>query len=135
MTGFLQTTRTGETTDIDDVDKDIQSINIIDRTVTLTNGFIIDFDIFMETYRGFWKQRIAGETLVPSAIEHFMRRTSGKNLSALMKGKKMEGYMEGSMDKLLTPGQKIAIGTIITLSFVGLIILIALKNQGMLPGF
>jgi len=134
LTGFLQTTHTDKT-DIDDMDNDIQSINIVDKTVTLTNGFVLDFDMFMETYRSFWKQRIAGETLVPSSIEHFMRRTSGKNLSALMKGKKMEGYMEGSMDKYLTKGQKIAIGSIAAIIMVALIAVIALKNQGMLPGF
>ncbi|MBD3321809.1 MAG: hypothetical protein GF350_12000 [Chitinivibrionales bacterium] len=113
---------------------DIQSINTTAKTVTLTDNTVLTFQSFLDSYRLFWQARIAGETLVPSSIEHFMRRTSGKNLSALMKGKKMEGYMEGSMDKMLTRGQKVAIGTIVTLSFVGLIILIALKNQGMIPG-
>ena len=113
---------------------DIQTVDPLAKTVTFTDGSILGFDIFMERYRQFWQHRIAGETLVPSAIEHFMRRTSGKNLSALMKGKKMEGYMEGSMDKMLTRGQKLAVGTIITLSFVGVILLIILKSQGLIPG-
>lgn len=90
--------------------------------------------MFLERYRYFWQHRIAGETLIPSSIEHFMRRTSGKNLEALMKGKKMEGYMEGSMDKMLTAGQKMAIGSIVVLIFVGMIVFIVLKNQGMIPG-
>jgi len=114
---------------------DIKHINIQQKLVTLTDNRVINFKNFMDQSRWFWQYRIAGETLVPSSIEHFMRRTSGKNLEALMKGKKMEGYMEGSMDKMLTKGQKIAIGAIVTLSFVGLIILIALKNQGLIPGF
>jgi len=114
---------------------DIKHINVQQKLVTLTDNRVIDFKNFMDQSRWFWQYRIAGETLVPSSIEHFMRRTSGKNLEALMKGKKMEGYMEGSMDKMLTRGQKIAIGAIVTLSFVGLIILIALKNQGLIPGF
>jgi len=53
----------------------------------------------------------------------------------LMKGKKMEGYMEGRQGKMLTPGMKIAIGTIVTLSFVALIVFVVLKQQGMIPGF
>lgn len=113
---------------------DIQGIDIQNKTVTLTNNITITFDMFLERYRYFWQHRIAGETLIPSSIEHFMRRTSGKNLEALMKGKKMEGYMEGSMDKMLTAGQKMAIGSIVVLIFVGMIVFIVLKNQGMIPG-
>ena len=113
---------------------DIQTVDPLSKTVTFTDGTTLDYNMFMERYRQFWQHRIAGETLVPSAIEHFMRRTSGKNLAALMKGKKMEGYMEGSMDKMLTRGQKIAIGSIVILSFVGVILLIMLKSQGLIPG-
>ena len=80
------------------------------------------------------KGRIAGESLYPADMERFMRRTSAKNLSLLMKGKKMEGYMEGVSDKMLTRGQKIAIGTVVTLVIVGIVVFVILKSQGILPG-
>jgi len=103
-------------------------------TVFFDDGSSIDHNGFIEGFIGFWKERVAGETLDPSAIEHFMRRTSAKNLSLLMKGKKMEGYMEGRQGKMLSPGMKIAIGTVVTLVFVGLVVFVVLKNQGMIPG-
>ena len=113
-------------TDIEKIDKEKQ-------TVYYDDGRTINYKQFIDRFRLFMKGRIAGETLYPADMERFMRRTSAKNLSLLMKGKKMEGYMEGASDKLLTKGQKIAIGTVITLIFVGLIIFIVLRNQGMIP--
>lgn len=114
---------------------EVSHINENKKTVYFNDGSSISFDEFLKRFTGFWTNRIAGETLDPSSIEHFMRRTSAKNLSLLMKGKKMEGYMEGRQGKMLTPGMKIAIGTVVTLIFVGLIVFVVLKNQGMLPGF
>jgi hypothetical protein len=115
----------------------LAQVTSIDRdtgTVFFDDGTSIDHEGFMGAFIGFWKGRIAGETLDPSSIEHFMRRTSAKNLSLLMKGKKMEGYMEGRQGKMLTPGMKIAIGTIVTIIFVGLIVFVVMRNQGMIPG-
>jgi nitrate/TMAO reductase-like tetraheme cytochrome c subunit len=42
--------------------------------------------------------------------------------------------MEGRQGKMLTPGMKIAIGTIVTIIFVGLIVFVVMRNQGMIPG-
>jgi len=64
-----------------------------------------------------------------------MRRTSGKNLKALMDGKKMEGYMEGSMDKLLSKRQTIAIASVVTIIFVIVIVFVILNQQGIIPSF
>ena len=75
----------------------------------------VDFKGFIDAFQAFFKNRIAGETVTFSDMERFMSRTSAKNLKFLMKGKKMEGYLEGSMDKLLTKGQKIAVGTILAI--------------------
>lgn len=113
---------------------EIVNINKETETVYFDDNTSITLAKFMESFIGFWKCRIAGETLDPSSIEHFMRRTSSKNLSLLMKGKKMEGYMEGRQGKMLTPGMKIAIGTVVTIIFVGLIVFVVLKQQGMIPG-
>jgi hypothetical protein len=94
---------------------------------------MVSIDDFMTRWNAFWNNRIAGETLVFTDMERFMTRTSGKNLSNLMRGKKMEGYMEGSMDRMLTKGQKIAIATVVTIIFVVIIVYIILENQGLIP--
>jgi len=112
---------------------DIERIDEASRTVYFDDGSSIDYKGFIDRFRLFMKNRIAGETLYPADMERFMRRTSAKNLSLLMKGKKMEGYMEGASDKFLTRGQKIAIGTVITLIMIGLIVVVVLRNQGLLP--
>lgn len=111
---------------------DITNIDKHNKTVYYDDGTKVTFKEFIDRFRIFMRNRIAGETLYPADMERFMRRTSGKNLTFLMKGKKMEGYMEGVSDKLLTRGQKIAIGTVVTLIMVGLIVFIVLKNQGII---
>ena len=114
---------------------EITGIDTDKQTVYYDDKSHVTYAMFLESFSRFFSKRIAGETLDPSSIEHFMRRTSAKNLSLLMKGKKMEGYMEGRQGKMLTPGMKIAIGTIVTLTFVALIVFVVLKQQGMIPGF
>ena len=109
----------------------IKSVDKTNKEVTFDNDVKINPTKFRVTFRDFLTSRIAGETLIASDMERFMRRTSGKNLSQLMKGKKMEGYFEGVSDKLLTRGQKIALATVITLLFVGIIIFVILRQQGM----
>jgi hypothetical protein len=94
---------------------------------------VVNMDDFMKRWNDFWTCRIAGETLTFEDMERFMTRTSGKNLSNLMKGKKMEGYMEGAMDRMLTRGQKIALASVVTIIFVVIIVYIVLKNQGVIP--
>jgi len=108
----------------------IKNINKTTKTVTFDNDVTINHNTFLSTFRDFLSNRIAGETLLTADMESFMRRTSGKNLSQLMKGKKMEGYFEGVSDKLLTKGQKIALATIVTIAFVGIIIFVVLRQQG-----
>lgn len=113
---------------------DIEGIDEENKRVFFDDGYSIDFKGFIDSFRVFLRGRIAGETLYPADMERFMRRTSGKNLSQLMKGKKMEGYMEGSSDQMLTRGQKIAIGTVVTVIMVALIAFVILRNQGIIPG-
>jgi len=108
----------------------IKNIDKTNKIVTFDNNVTVDHKTFLSTFRDFLTQRIAGETLVPADMESFMRRTSGKNLSQLMKGKKMEGYFEGVADKFLTRGQKIALATVVTIAFVGIIIFVVLRQQG-----
>jgi len=110
----------------------INSINRSGKTVYFDNGSSINHTEFMKKFTMFFQNRIAGETLIPTDMEHFMRRTSGKTLELLMKGKKYEGYMEGVSDKLLTKGQKIALATVVTLIMVGVIVFVVLRNEGVM---
>jgi len=93
---------------------------------------MVEFEEFKFKWDSFWNKRIAGETITFGDMERFMSRTSAKNLKLLMKGKKMEGYLEGSMDKMLSKRQTIALGVIVTIAMVGVIALVILKNQGMI---
>ena len=113
----------------------IKTIDKANKSITLDdeNGTVVTHAKFLTRFREFLTHRIAGETLVPADMERFMRRTSGKNLSLLMKGKKMEGYMEGSMDRMLTKGQKIALATVVTVVFVVIIVYVVLESQGLIP--
>lgn len=113
---------------------EIKSIDEKEKTVYYDDDTSITHEKFIEKFTHFFKNKIAGETLVPTDMEWFMKRTSGKNLEQLMKGKKYEGFLEGSQGKMLTRGQKIAIGTIVTVVFVGLIVFVVLNQQGMIPG-
>ena len=110
--------------EVTNIDEDINTVYFDDDTKITLTEFIKHFQIF-------FKGRIAGETLLPNDMERFMRRTSAKNLKLLMQGKKMEGYLEGAMDKVLTKGQKIAIGALITAFMVGIIGLVIAKNAGL----
>jgi len=113
---------------------EIRDVDEENGIVYFTDDTSVDTDSYVIRFREFLRKRVAGETLVPADMEQFMRRSSSKSLSLLLKTKKEEGYLEGSSDKMLSTGQKIAIGTVVTLAFVGVIIFIMLKSQGMLPG-
>lgn len=114
---------------------DIKSIDKENKTVHFTDDTKITHKEFLTKFREYFTGRIAGETLVPTDMENFMRRTSGKNLSLLMKGKKAEGYMEGSMDKLLTKGQKITLVGVCIVAFIIIFIAYLLQSMGFLEGF
>lgn len=120
------------------IPKDIKITDIDEKTGTVTfdddNNTKLTVDKFNQDFQAFLQGRIAGETVTYADMERFMRyRTSGKSLELLMKNKKSEGYMEGAGDKKLTKGQTIAIGTVITLTIVGVIVFIILRGQGLIP--
>lgn len=111
----------------------IDKIDTGSKTVYFNDDTKVDHNTFLDEFRNFLTGRIAGETLIPADMERFMRRTSSKNLSMLMKIKKEEGFMEGSSNKTLTRGQKIAIGTIFAIVIIGIVVFIILRNQGIIP--
>jgi len=112
----------------------IDHIDKANKKVFYTNGTSITYEDFIKRFRSFLTGRVAGETIVTADMERFMRRTSGKSLSQLMKSKKLEGYMEGASDKMLTRGQKIALATVVTVVFVGIVVFVILRSQGLIPG-
>lgn len=114
---------------------EIERIDKENKEVHFDDGTKLTVKDYYKTFVSYFDTRVCGETILPTDMERFMNRTSAKNLHLLMKGKKMEGYLEGSLNKVLTPGMKIAIGTIVTLAFVGLIVLVVLNQQGMIPSF
>lgn len=114
---------------------EIKSIDEKAKTVHFTDDSEITHKDFLTKFREYFTGRIAGETLIPADMENFMRRTSSKNLSLLMKGKKAEGYMEGSMDKLLTKGQKMTLVGVVTIILVVIFIFYIIRSMGLLEGF
>jgi len=111
---------------------EIENIDEQTKTVYYDDGTTVNYDEFIDEYQTFFKNRIAGETLMPNDMERFMRRTSSKNLHLLMQGKKYEGYLEGSMNKMFSRGTKIAIGVLITVFFVAIIGLVIAKSSGLI---
>lgn len=116
--------------------KDIKIIDIDEDKgiVSFDDGTKLSVENFNEDFQGFLQHRIAGETVAFADMERFMRyRTSGKSLELLMKNKKSEGFQEGAGDKVLTKGQKIAIGTVVTITIVAVVVFIILRGQGIIP--
>ena len=112
----------------------IKAIDEENGVVTFDDDTCLTVDEFNTGWTKFLQNRIAGETLSYADMERFMRyRTSGKSLELLMKKKKSEGYLEGSGDKVLSTRQKIAIGTIIGIALAVGILVIILRQQGLIP--
>jgi hypothetical protein len=111
---------------------EVKTINENTHSVSFDDGTDVNLDTFKYTFLEFLQKRIAGETLVPSDMERFMARTSAKNLKLLMKGKKMEGYLEGSMDKFLSKGSKITLLTIMVIVIVITVVVVILRSQGII---
>lgn len=117
------------------VDVKVDKIDMKHKKVTLTNGYVFGHKEWYEHFVNFWDDKIKGTAIVPIFYEYLFAKGGSNAHEQLMKGQKHEGFLLGSMDKALTTGQKIAIGTVVTLIFVGLIVLVVLNQQGMIPGF
>jgi len=113
----------------------VKSINMKDKTVVLSNGFTFNHKQWYELFVNFWDNKIKGKTIVPIFYEYLFAKGGSNAHEQLMKGMKHEGYLLGSMNKPLLSKRAIAIGAVVTLTFVGLIAIVVLKQQGMLPGF
>ena len=61
---------------------------------------------------------IAGETINWSSFERYMAKAKPLTLSTLIKAVRVESYLSATQDKVLSPGMKIAIGTIFAVMIV-----------------
>jgi len=68
------------------------------------------------------KTIVAGETICWNDFERYMTKASPRTLSTLMKAVRVESYLSATQDKVLSPGMKIAIGTLFAIAIVGSII-------------
>lgn len=74
---------------------------------------------------------IAGETISWGSFERYMAKAKPLTLSTLMKAIRVESYLSATQDKVLSPGMKIAIGTIFAVMIVVAVIWIIFTSGGM----
>jgi hypothetical protein len=113
----------------------VKEINTNTGKVLLSNGFQFTHKEWYEYFVNFWDNKIRGKAIVPIFYEYLFAKGGSNAHEQLMKGQKHEGFLLGSMDKTLTPAQKWAIGSVVTIIFVIIIAFVILKQQGLLPGF
>lgn len=78
------------------------------------------------------QHNIAGETIMWKSYERFNIGALPKTLSTLMHVQKAEAYMEAAQGKVLTPGMKISIITIVIIAFIAMIALYVARSMGFL---
>jgi len=78
---------------------DLIAIDLEKNEVEYKDHERVTHDEFYNKFVQHWDHLIAGETLSPVHMERFMKRTSTKNSENLIRGKKVEGYMEGRFGK------------------------------------
>ena len=111
---------------------DLKSIDLVKNEVTFPDHTIITHEDFYNKFIQHWDGLIAGETLSPVHMERFMRRTSTKNSADLIRGKKVEGYMEGRFGKKMDPAWIKMLLVIGLVSFVGLLAVFIMQKMGFL---
>jgi hypothetical protein len=81
----------------------------------------VDYSKFQDAFINYWNNRIAGETISPFYMERFMKRSSSKNVSQLLHGKKAEGFLEATTGKKMDPGiVKIIVIMVIVMAGLGI---------------
>ena len=68
------------------------------------------------------KTLVAGETISWYSFERYMDRAKPITLRMIIKAVKVESYLNATQDKVLSPGMKIALGTVFAIAIVGTII-------------
>ena len=109
---------------------DLKSIDLEKNEIQYMDFETVNHDKFYNTFIQYWQNRIAGETLSVVHMERFMKRTSTKNSENLIRGKKIEGYMEGRFGKKMDANWVKYILIIGIIAFVGLLGAVIMQKMG-----
>ena len=114
---------------------DVKHIDLKDKTVTLSNGFVFTHKFWYEMFVNFWDKRVVGKTIVPTFYEYLFARGGSHQYSQLVKGKEHEGFLLGQMGKpLLDKKRAIEVGVILALMIGVVIAVVIAKSKGLIPG-
>lgn len=111
---------------------EIKEMDLEKNEVTYEDFSKVDFNKFQDEFISHWNKRIAGETISPFDIERFMKRTSSKNVSQLVHGKKAEGFLEATTGKKMDPGMLRLIIIVVIIGAVAMIAMLVMKQMGLL---
>jgi hypothetical protein len=111
---------------------DLKKIDLDKNEVTYDNFDTVTHDQFYNAFVQHWNNRIAGETLSPVHVERFMKRTSTKNSENLIRGKKVEGYMEGRFGKKMDPAWIKIVLIVGIVAFIGILAAVVAQKLGYL---
>jgi len=111
---------------------EIKEMDLENNEITYEDYSKISFSKFQDAFISYWNNRIAGETISPFYVERFMKRSSSKNVSQLLHGKKAEGFLEATTGKKMDPGlfRIVVIGIIIGAG--ALIAVVVIKQLGLI---
>ena len=111
---------------------EIKEMDLDNNEITYEDYSKVSFGKFQDAFISHWNKRIAGETISPFYMERFMKRSSSKNVSQLVHGKKAEGFLEATTGKKMDPGLlKMIVIVVIVCAGLG-IALFAIKSLGLM---
>ena len=111
---------------------EIKTMDLINNEITYQDYSKVSFSKFQDAFISHWNNRIAGETISPFYIERFMKRSSSKNVSQLLHGKKAEGFLEATTGKKMDPGLLKIIIIAIIVGAGALIAIVVIKQLGLI---
>lgn len=110
---------------------EIKTMDLEKNEITYEDYSTVDYNKFYDAFVSYWNKRIAGETVSPFYIERFMKRSSSKNVSQLLHGKKAEGFLEATTGKKMDPGLMKMIIIAVIVGAGALIAIVVLKQIGL----
>ena len=111
---------------------EIKEMDLENNEVTFGDFSKVNFSKFQDAFISHWNNRIAGETISPFYIERFMKRSSSKNVSQLLHGKKAEGFLEATTGKKMDPGMLKMIIIMVIVGAAALIAIVVIKQMGLI---
>ena len=111
---------------------EIKEMDLENNEITYGDYTKVSFSMFQDAFVNYWTNRIAGETISPFYIERFMKRSSSKNVSQLVHGKKAEGFLEATTGKKMDPGLLKIVIIAVIVGAGALIALVVIKQLGLI---